>query len=69
MSEKDEHKTVVWEYSDRGISRSSKGVTDESKYKNGAAVIKCSGGSTRGLLRHPKSKHSIEKPSLTIRCL
>ena len=63
MSQKDKHKTFVWEYFDRGISKSSKGVTDEAKRKNCAAVIKCTGGSTSGLLRHLKSKHSIEKPS------
>ena len=65
MSQKDKHKTFVWEYFDRGISMSSKGVTDEAKCKKCAAVIKCTGGSTSGLLRHLKSKHSIEKPSPT----
>ena len=65
MSEKDKHKTFVWEYSERGISKFSKGVTDEAKCKNSAAVIKCTEGSTSGLFRHLKSKHSIEKPSLT----
>ena len=65
MSEKDKHKTFVWEYFDRGISKSSKEVTDEAKCKKCAAVIKCTGGSTSGLLRHLKSKHSIEKPSPT----
>ena len=44
---------------------SSKGVTDEAKCKNCAAVIKCTVGLTSHLPRHPKSKHSIEKPSLT----
>ena len=44
---------------------SSKGVTDEAKCKNYAAVIKSTGGSTSGLLPHLKSKYSIEKPSLT----
>ena len=42
---------------------SSEGVTDEAKYKNCAAVIKCTGGSTSGLLRHLNSIHSIEKPT------
>ena len=65
MSEKDKHKTFAWEYFDRGISKSSKGVTDEVKFKNCSAVIKCTGESTSGLLRHLKSKHSIEKPSST----
>ena len=63
MSEKD--KTFVWEYFDRGISKSFKGVTDEAKCKNCAAVINCTGGLTSVLLRHLKSKHSIEKQSLT----
>ena len=65
MSEKEKHKTLVWEYYDRGISKSSKGVTDEAECKNCAAVIKCTGGLTSGLFWHPKSKHSIEKPSST----
>ena len=39
MSEKDKHKTFVWEYFDRGISKSSKGITDEAKCKKCAAVI------------------------------
>ena len=52
-------------YFDRVIRKSSKGVTDEEKCKNCAAVIKCTGGSTSSLLRHLKSKHSIEKPSST----
>ena len=47
------------------MNKSSKGVTDETKCKNCAAVIKCTGVSTSGLLRHPKSKHSMEKPSST----
>ena len=47
------------------VSKSSKGNTVEAKCKNCAAVIKCTGGSTSGLLRHPKNKHSIEKPSST----
>ena len=55
----------MWEYIERGISKSSKGVTDEAKYKNCATVIKLTGCSIRGLLRHPKSKHSIVKPSST----
>ena len=57
MSEKDKHTTFVSEYYDRGISKSSKGVTDEAKCKMCAALIKCTGGSTSGLLRHLKSKH------------
>ena len=65
MSEKDKHRTFVWKYFYRGISKSSKGVTDEARCKNSAAVIKCRCGSTSGLLRHLKSKHSIEKPSST----
>ena len=65
MSVKDKHKAFVWEYHDRGISKSSEGVTDETKCKHCAAVIKCTGGSTSGLLRNLKSKHSIEKPSST----
>ena len=65
MSEKDKHRTFVWEYFDTGINMSSKGATDEAKCKNFAAVIKCKDSSTSGLLQHPKSKHSIEKPSLT----
>ena len=65
MSEKDKHKTFAWKYFDRGISKSSKGVTDEAKCKNCAAVIKCTGSLTSGLLRHLKSKHSMEKPSMT----
>ena len=65
LSQKDKHKTLVWEHFDRGIINSSKGVTDEAKCKNCAAEIKCTGGSTTGLLRHLKSKHSIEKPSST----
>ena len=56
---------MVWEYFDRSISRSSKGVTDETKCKNCAAVMKRTGGSTSGLLRRRQSKHSIEKPSST----
>ena len=52
MSVKDRHKTFVWEYFDRGISKSSEGVTDEEKCKNCAAVVKCTGGSTSGMLRH-----------------
>ena len=43
MSEKDKHKTSVWEYFDRGISKSSNGITDEAKCNNCAAVIKCTG--------------------------
>ena len=62
MSEKDKHKTFVWEYFDRAIG---KGISDEAKCKKCAAIIKCTGGSTSGLLRHLKSKHSIEKPSPT----
>ena len=65
MSETDKHKTFVWKYFDRGISKHSKGVTDEAKSKNCAAEMKCTGCSTSGLPRHPKSKHSIEKPSST----
>ena len=65
MSEKDKHKTFVWEYFDRGITKSSKGVTDGAKCINCAAVIKCTGGSTSGLLRRQKSKYSMEKPSST----
>ena len=33
--------------------------------QNCAAAIKCTDGSTSFLLRHLKSKHSIEKPSST----
>ena len=44
---------------------SSKGVTDEAKCINCAAVIKCTGDSTSGLLRHPKCKHSMEKQTST----
>ena len=65
MSEKYKHKAFAWEYFDRGISKSSKGVSDEAKCKNCAAVIKCTGGLTSGFLWHLKSKHSIEKPSST----
>ena len=65
MPEKDKHETFEWEYFDRGISKSYKRDTDETKCKNCAAVIKCTGGSTSGLHRHLKSKHSIEKPSST----
>ena len=65
QSEKDRHSTFVWKYFDRGISKSSKGVTDEKKCKNFAAVITCTGGSTSGLFRHLKNKHSMEKPSST----
>ena len=65
MSEKDKHKASVWEYFDRGISKSSKGVTDETKCKNCASVIECTGGSISGMPRHRKSKHYIEKPSST----
>ena len=65
MSEKNKHETFVREYFDRGISNFSKGVTYEAKAKNSAAVIKCTGGSTSGLLRHLGSKHSIEKQSST----
>ena len=59
MSEKDKHKTFLWEYFDRGIIKSSKGVTDEVKCKN------CCCGKVyrlfdKWLLRHLKSKHSIE---------
>ena len=54
MSGKGKHKTFVLEYFDRGISMSSKGVADEAKCKNCAAVIKCTGGSTSDLLRHLK---------------
>ena len=65
MSEKDKHRIIVWQYFDRGISKSFKGATDEAKSKNCAAVIKCTGGSTSGLHQHLESKHSIEKPSST----
>ena len=65
MLKKDKHKTFVWEYFDIGISKSSKGATDEVKCKNCAAAIKCTGGTTSGLLRHLRSKHSIEKPCST----
>ena len=65
MSEKDKHKAYVWEYFDKGISKSSKAVTNEAKFKNCAAVTKCTGGSPSGLLRHLESKHSMEKPSST----
>ena len=65
MSEKDKYKTFAWEYFDRGINKSSKRVIDEAKCKNCAAVIKCTGGSTSGSLRHLKNKHSIEKQSST----
>ena len=65
MSEKDKHKTFVWEYFDRGISKSSNRVTDEAKCKNCDAVIKCTDDSTSGLHMHLRSKHSIEKPSST----
>ena len=61
MSKKDQHKTYLWEYFDRGISKFSKGVTNEAKCKKCATVIK----STGGLLRHPKSKHSMEIPGST----
>ena len=40
-------------------------VTDEVKYKNCAAVMKCTGGLTSGFLRHLRRRHSIEKPSST----
>ena len=59
MSEKDKHKTFVWVYFDRGISRSSNGDTDEVECENCAAVT-YAGGSTRGLLRHLNSKRSME---------
>ena len=62
MSEKDKYKTFVWEYFDRGISKSYKEVTDA---ENCADVIKCTGGSTRGLHQHLKRKHSTEKPRST----
>ena len=65
ISEKEEHKSFVWEYIDRGISKSSKGVTVEAKCKNCATLIKPTGCSIRGLLHHPKSKHSMEKPCST----
>ena len=55
MSEKDRQKTYAWEYFDRGINKSTKGVTHGAKYKNSAAVIKCTGGSTSGLRRHKKA--------------
>ena len=41
MSEKGKHETFAWEYFDRGISKSFKGVTDEAKSKNCVSVIKC----------------------------
>ena len=67
MSQKDKHKTFVWEYFDRGISKSSKGVTDEAKCKNCAAVIRCTGVcvQTSGLLRHLESKYCMDEPSST----
>ena len=66
MSEKDRHNAFVWEYFDIGISKTYKGVTDEVKYKDCAAVIKCTGGLTSGLLRHLKTKKiSNETPSST----
>ena len=65
MLEKDKHKTFVWEYFGRGISKSSKGVTDEAKCINCAAAIKSTGGSTSGLIWHRKGKYSMEKPSST----
>ena len=65
MSEKDKHKTFICEYIDRGISKSSKRVTDIAKCKNCAAVIKCTGGLTSRLPLHQKSKHSMEKLSTT----
>ena len=63
MSEKDKHKIFVWEYFNRVISKSSKGVTDETKCRNCAAVIKCTVGSTSGLFRHLRNRHSMKKPS------
>ena len=65
MPKKDKHKAFVWEYFDRCITKSSKGVTDKAKCKNCAAVIKCTGGSTNGFLPHQKSKYSVGKPSST----
>ena len=44
-----------------GTSKFSKGATDKAKYKKCGAVIKCTGGSTSGKLRHLKSIHSIDK--------
>ena len=42
--QRNRNKTFTLEYFDRGISKSFKGVTDEVKCKNCAAVIKCTGG-------------------------
>ena len=65
MSMKNRHKTFVWKYFDRGISKSSNGVTDKAKCNKCAATIKCTGGSTSALFRHLKNKHSMEKPGST----
>ena len=65
MSEKDKHRTFVWDYFDRGVSKSAKGVTDETKCKNCDVVIKRTGSPTSELPRHLKSKYSVQKPSFT----
>ena len=57
MSDKDKHITVVWGYFDRGISKTTKGVTDEAKCKSCAAVIKCTRVSTSGLIQHLKEHY------------
>ena len=63
--ENGKHKSFVLKYFDRGISKSSNGITNEAKSTKCAAVIKCTCGLTSGMLWHLKSKHSIEKPCWT----
>ena len=57
MSEMNQSSTFAWEYFDRGIDDDR----DEAKCQKCGTLIKCKGGSTSGMLRHLKNKHSIQK--------